>query len=76
MRPARIHPPTRPNTSRNADTMIAAGKKTIGPRPWSRKTLKKRLSSKVPIRLCGVLRRRNTHAAASSRAPVSMTNPA
>ena len=33
IRPARIHPPTRPNTSRNASTMAAAGTKTTADDP-------------------------------------------
>ena len=76
MRPARSHPPTRPNTSRNASTTAAVGAKA--------RRRSERFGHDSHWRAAvgddrdrrGRTRRRNTHTAASSRAPASMRNPA
>ena len=81
IRPARSHPPRRPNTSRNASTMAAAGAK-------ARRRKELFPGTKPPMVLItpsGTYRRRNSndcpgwpasHAAASIKAPASMRKPA
>ncbi len=65
MRPARIHPPTRPNTSRNVITMTAIGAKSRTRSPWLR-TMK--------ITPGCTPREREKYPTARSTAPASMRN--
>ncbi len=74
MRPARNQPPTRPNTSRNAITSVAAGRNTRGPHP-PMNTPGLRSSRRVSIPSRGEYRSRNSHTTASTSVPASMRNP-
>ncbi len=79
MRPASSHPPTRPNTSRNAITTAALGAKTWSSRDRMGNTSLGKAMSVLPgmiIIRSGTYLRRNTHTAASSRVPASIRNPA
>ena len=67
MRPARSHPPSRPNTSRNAITMAAVGAKSRRRSAWLR-TMK--------ITPGCTPREREKYPTASSTAPASMRKPA
>jgi hypothetical protein len=68
MRPARIHPPSRPNTSRNASTTAAAGTNLCSGRrtPPGAKLL--------AALIVGTLR--NKYTTVNSTTPASMRNPA
>jgi hypothetical protein len=69
IRPARIHPPSRPNTNRKTSTAPAAGAK-LRARPA-------RVSTPPgPALTSGTSASRYHHTAASSKAPASMRNPA
>ena len=76
MRPARIHPPTRPNTSRNASTATPAWPKAcwVGERPGTNAPPMPDLVA-LMIGACGNIRMRTTHRA-SSKAPASTRKPA
>jgi hypothetical protein len=74
IRPARSHPPRRPNTSKNASTMAAAGAK-------ARRRKELFPGTKAPAALITPSRNSNdcwpaSHAAASIKAPASMRKPA
>jgi hypothetical protein len=71
IRPARIHPPTRPNTNRNAKTAAAFGANAS--------TRSERSGTAAPRALIvpsGTYRRRNTQTTASNKVPASRRNPA
>jgi hypothetical protein len=78
IRPARSHPPARPNTSRKANAVAALGAKARwrSDRLGTRSPGRRPGGSGVVSTPSGTYRSRNTHTTASSRAPASMRNPA
>ncbi|OYD60995.1 hypothetical protein BDB13_5918 [Rhodococcus sp. OK302] len=75
IRPARIQPPTRPNTSKNPSAKIAAGTNTTGPKLRGSNTRAKSARSGNRKFVAPPLSRK-TQTAARSKTPASMRNPA
>ncbi len=80
IRPARIHPPTRPNTSRKASAWAARGRRRAADRSGWGRTARQAPHACRPRpghdRAVGYVAQQETQTTASSRAPARIRNPA